>query len=135
MAAESYARIKGFPAIINVTAGPGAINAINGVFGAFVDSIPMIVISGQAKRETLICNSGLAELRQLGDQEVDIVRMVSGVCKQASVIQDPLAIADAIDDAFAEAASFNAIIKLRRTCTAFPASFSVIASDACVAAL
>ena len=105
MAAESYARIKGFPAIINVTAGPGAINAINGVFGAFVDSIPMIVISGQAKRETLICNSGLTELRQLGDQEVDIVRMVSGVCKQASVIQDPLAIADAIDDAFTEATS------------------------------
>ena len=105
IAAESYARVKGCPAIINVTAGPGAINAINGVFGAFVDSIPMIVVSGQAKRETLTCNSGLTGLRQLGDQEVDIVKMVSGVCKKASVIQEPLAIADEIDSAFLEATS------------------------------
>ena len=68
IAAESYARIKFYPAIVNVTAGPGSINAINGVFGAYVDSIPMIIISGQAKRETLVKNSGRPQLRQLGDQ-------------------------------------------------------------------
>ena len=56
MAAESYARINGVPAIVNVTAGPGSINAINGVFGAFVDSIPMIILSGQAKCATLAIN-------------------------------------------------------------------------------
>lgn len=105
IAAESYARILGRPAVVNVTAGPGGINAINGVFGAFVDSIPMVVVSGQAKRETLTINAGVPGLRQLGDQEVDIVRMVSGVCKRAIVVQDPQAIAEEIDHAFLEAIS------------------------------
>ena len=101
IAAESFARLTGRPAILNVTAGPGGINAINGVFGAFVDSIPMVIVSGQAKRETLTSNSGTPGLRQLGDQEVDIVRMVSGICKQALVIQDPLMIAETLDHCFA----------------------------------
>src|SRR5512147_2652328 len=51
MAAESYARITGKPAAVNVTTGPGGINALNGVHGAWVDSIPMIIISGQVKRD------------------------------------------------------------------------------------
>ena len=105
MAAESYARLTNRPAIVNVTAGPGSINAINGVFGAFVDSIPMVIVSGQAKRETLKANSGIINLRQLGDQEVDIVRMVSDVCKYSVLIQDPLSIADEIDYAFVKAIS------------------------------
>src|SRR5437660_8520433 len=54
MAAEGYARIREEPGIVNVTAGPGGINALNGVFGAWTDSIPMMVISGQVKRETLM---------------------------------------------------------------------------------
>src|SRR5208283_4353729 len=54
MAAEGYTRISGRPAVVNVTTGPGGINALNGVFGAFTDSIPMIVISGQVKRETAL---------------------------------------------------------------------------------
>ena len=58
MAAESYARIKFKPAILNVTAGPGGINAINGVFGSYVDSLPMIVISGQAKTSTMVSSYG-----------------------------------------------------------------------------
>ena len=52
MAAEGYARVTGQPGVINVTSGPGGINALNGVFGAWTDSIPMVVISGQVKRET-----------------------------------------------------------------------------------
>ena len=52
IAAEGYARISGKPAVVMTTSGPGAINALNGVYGAFTDSIPMIVISGQIKRET-----------------------------------------------------------------------------------
>ena len=83
MAAESYARISGMPAVVNVTAGPGSINAINGVFGAYVDSQPMIVISGQAKTETLTTSYPDLKLRQLGDQEVDIISMVKKVCKKA----------------------------------------------------
>lgn len=88
MAAESYFRLTNRLAAVNVTAGPGAINALNGVYGAHVDSMGMIVISGQAKWETLVRSTNLP-LRQLGDQEVDIVQMVSGITKYAVVIQDP----------------------------------------------
>ena len=103
ISAESFARIKSSPAIVNVTAGPGSINAINGVFGAYVDSIPMIIISGQAKRETLVKNSGSLTLRQLGDQEVDIVHMVSKVTKDSILIEDPSLVAQIIDNAFIKA--------------------------------
>jgi acetolactate synthase-1/2/3 large subunit len=81
MAAEGYARITGKPGILNVTTGPGSINALNGVFGAWTDSIPMLILSGQVKRETCMATYGLTDLRQLGDQEVDIVRMVKGITK------------------------------------------------------
>jgi acetolactate synthase-1/2/3 large subunit len=54
MAAEGYARIAGKPAVVNVTTGPGGINALNGVFGAWTDSVPMLVLSGQVKRETCL---------------------------------------------------------------------------------
>ena len=69
IAAEGYARISGSPAVVNVTSGPGAINALNGVFGAYTDSIPMIIVSGQVKTETLLERVGEIPLRQLGDQE------------------------------------------------------------------
>jgi acetolactate synthase I/II/III large subunit len=88
IAAESYARLSGRPAAVNVTTGPGGINALNGVYGAYVDSIPMVVVSGQVKRETLLASSSLP-LRQLGDQEVDIVSMASPVCKIATLLDDP----------------------------------------------
>ena len=105
MAAESYARIKFKPAILNVTAGPGGINAINGVFGSYVDSLPMIVISGQAKTSTMVSSYEDDNLRQLGDQEVDIVSMVSKVTKFAAVVRDPLSIAELIDKSFISAIS------------------------------
>jgi acetolactate synthase-1/2/3 large subunit len=90
MAAEAYARVAGKPAVVNVTAGPGGINALNGVFGAYTDSIPMIVVSGQVKRETLLRTHGLTgKLRQLGDQEVDIVSMARNITKYAVMIDDP----------------------------------------------
>src|SRR5262245_18813906 len=76
MAAESYARVSGRIGVINVTTGPGSINALNGVFGAWTDSIPMLILSGQVKRQTCMASYQLPGLRQLGDQEVDIVRMV-----------------------------------------------------------
>ena len=105
IAAESHGRINNFPSIVNVTAGPGAINTINGVFGAYVDSIPMIIISGQAKRATLVKNSGLPTLRQLGDQEVDIVNMVSKVTKEAILLEDPNKVAEIVDRAFLKSIS------------------------------
>jgi acetolactate synthase I/II/III large subunit len=93
MAAEGYARVTGKPGILNVTTGPGSINALNGVFGAWTDSIPMLILSGQVKRETCMATYGLTDLRQLGDQEVDIVRMVKGITKYSVLITDPESIA------------------------------------------
>jgi acetolactate synthase-1/2/3 large subunit len=89
MAAESYARVSGKVGVVSVTTGPGGINALNGVFGAFTDSIPMLIISGQVKRETCLSHYNLPNLRQLGDQEVDIIRMVQGITKYAVQVNDP----------------------------------------------
>ena len=94
MAADGYARLNGKPSCVNVTTGPGGINAINGVYGAFTDSVPMIVISGQVKRETL--NYQNSKLRQLGDQENNIVYMVNKITKFSYVLKNP----DYVDDVF-----------------------------------
>lgn len=88
MAAESYCRLSNRPAALNVTTGPGGVNALNGVYGAYVDSIAMVVVSGQVKRETCAPNFPMP-LRQLGDQEIDIVSMVRGITKYAVVLNDP----------------------------------------------
>jgi len=93
MAAEAYSRISGKLGVVNVTSGPGGINAMNGVFGAWVDSIPMLVVSGQVKRETCVGTYGLTgQLRQLGDQEADVIAMVKGITKYAQFVADPLKI-------------------------------------------
>jgi acetolactate synthase-1/2/3 large subunit len=88
MAAEGYARVCGQLGVVNVTTGPGAINALNGVFGAWTDSVPMLVLSGQVKRATCLASYEMPGLRQLGDQEVDIVRMVQGITKYAGLVTD-----------------------------------------------
>jgi acetolactate synthase-1/2/3 large subunit len=99
MAAEGYARIIGRPAILNVTTGPGAINSLNGVFGAFTDSIPMIVLAGQVKRETLRSTASAPRgLRQLGDQEADTMAMVASITKAQWLLTEPdhaIAVTDA----------------------------------------
>jgi acetolactate synthase-1/2/3 large subunit len=87
IAAESYSRASGRLAAVNVTTGPGGTNAITGVWGAWVDSIPMIVVSGQVKFETVVRSTELP-LRQLGDQEIDIVRVVSSMTKYAVMVTD-----------------------------------------------
>lgn len=88
MAAESEARLTGKPAIVNVTTGPGGINTLNGVYGAYTDSIPMIVLSGQVRYDTTLASTPLP-LRQLGDQEVDIISMVKPITKYAEMMTDP----------------------------------------------
>jgi len=89
MAAEGYARITGRPGVINVTTGPGGINSLNGVFGAWTDSIPMLILSGQVKRQTCMATAGTNGLRQLGDQEADIISMVKGITKYAVLVSEP----------------------------------------------
>ncbi len=100
MAAEGYARISGTPGVINVTTGPGGINALNGVFGAWTDSVPMLILSGQVKRETCLSSYDLPGLRQLGDQEADMVGMVRGITKYAEMVTDPRCIRHQLERAW-----------------------------------
>ena len=100
MAAEGYARLSGMPGVVNVTTGPGGINALNGVFGAWTDSIPMLIISGQVKRETCMAGKHLPGLRQLGDQEADIVAMARPITKYCETVLDPADIAWHLDQAW-----------------------------------
>ena len=88
MAAEGFARINNKPAVVNVTSGPGGINALNGVFGAYTDSIPMLVISGQVKNETLVRTYFDKNLRQLGDQEANIEEIAKPICKKIYGIKE-----------------------------------------------
>jgi acetolactate synthase I/II/III large subunit len=87
--AEGYARVTGRPALVSVTTGPGGVNALTGVYGAWTDSIPMLIVSGQVKRETLVASYDIPTLRQLGDQEIDIIRMVRGITKYCALVTDP----------------------------------------------
>lgn len=87
MGAEAYFRVDNKMAAVCVTSGPGALNALNGVAGAYVDSIPMLVFSGQAKTALTVNNSGL-NLRILGIQEVDVVSAVNKMTKYSEMIMD-----------------------------------------------
>lgn len=93
IAAEGYTRMTGELAAVCVTSGPGGTNAITGVMGGFLDSIPMFVLSGQVKRETTIHACPDLNLRQLGDQEFDIVRSVANMTKYAVMVMEPEQIA------------------------------------------
>ena len=86
MAAEGYARQSGMPGVINVTTGPGGTNALTGVMGAWLDSVPMIIISGQIKRATMITSCPNLKLRQLGDQEYNIVDAARPMTKLAKTV-------------------------------------------------
>jgi acetolactate synthase-1/2/3 large subunit len=91
MGAEAYFRLTNRLAIVNVTSGPGGTNTITGVYGAYVDSIGMLVLSGQVKYETTVRSTGLA-LRQYGDQELDIEPLVRPVTKYCEMVTDPASI-------------------------------------------
>ncbi|MDD3412682.1 MAG: thiamine pyrophosphate-binding protein [Lachnospiraceae bacterium] len=88
IAAEGYTRDTGKVAAVCVTSGPGGTNAITGVLGGWLDSIPMFILSGQVKRETTIWSTEVP-LRQLGDQEFNIVDSVSAMTKYAVMITEP----------------------------------------------
>lgn len=88
IAAEGYTRLTGKLALVCVTSGPGGTNAITGVLGGWLDSIPMFVISGQVKRETTTWATEVP-LRQLGDQEYPIVASVRPMTKYAHMVTEP----------------------------------------------
>lgn len=93
IAAEGYTRMTGKLAAVCVTSGPGGTNAITGVMGGWLDSIPMFVLSGQVKRETTIWSCPELGLRQLGDQEFDIINSVSNMTKYAVMLTNPKEVA------------------------------------------
>lgn len=87
MAAEAYARIHNQIAAVCVTTGPGAANAVTGVVCGWMDSIPMLVLSGQARYETTVYASGL-KLRTCGIQEFDIIGSVGNMTKYCELVTD-----------------------------------------------
>ena len=97
--AEAYYRYSNKLPVVNVTSGPGGTNAITGVYGAFVDSIGMVVLSGQVKWETTVRSTGL-KLRQYGDQELDIEELVRPVTKYCFMVTDPQSIRYHLEKAF-----------------------------------
>lgn len=91
MAAEGYARLNQSLAVVCVTTGPGGTNAITGVLGQWLDSIPVLYISGQVRYDTTVTSTGLP-LRQLGDQEANIIELIKPITKYAVMVTDPLSI-------------------------------------------
>ena len=100
IAAEGYYRASGRLPVVSVTTGPGGTNALTGVIGAWLDSIPMIVISGQVKFSTTIASCPEVPLRQLGDQEINIIDIVRPVVKYAKMVVEPAQIADELEKAY-----------------------------------
>lgn len=100
IAAESYGQHTNNIGVVLVTSGPGATNAITGVTAGWIDSTPMFVISGQAKRSDLIGETGV---RQMGSQEVQIVEMVKPITKYAVQILEPMEIKYHLEKAYYEA--------------------------------
>ena len=104
MAAEAYARLNNKMAVLCVTTGPGGTNAITGVVGGWLDSIPMFVLSGQVRYDTTArYNEQFTEgykLRSVGDQEFDITKSVSCMCKYAVMLEDPKKIRFVLEKAF-----------------------------------
>lgn len=103
IAAEGYARINQTLAVVNVTTGPGGLNCLNGVFGQWTDSVPVLYISGQVKYTTTMSSCPDLPLRQLGDQEVDIISCVKPLTKYAKMVTDPNEIKYHLDKAIYEA--------------------------------
>ena len=101
IAGEGYYRACGHLAVTCVTTGPGGTNAITGVLGQYLDSIPGLYISGQIKTSTYKHTYPYLNLRQLGDQEADIVSMVTPITKYAKTIYNPLDVKYELDKAIA----------------------------------
>ncbi len=90
-AAEGYARSTGKPGVVLVTSGPGATNAVTGIADAFMDSIPMVVITGQVPT-TVIGSDAF--------QEADTVGITRHCCKHNYLVKDPAELAAVLDEAF-----------------------------------
>lgn len=102
MCADAYGRIKNKPAIALVTAGPGSVNAMNGVVGAYTDSSPMIVLSGQANL-SFVKYEEKTNIRQYGIQGINIKSMVDGFVKYFKTVDDLSKLTVILETAWREA--------------------------------
>ena len=89
IAAEGYARYGQKLAVVNVTTGPGGLNAVGGLLGCWTDSAPVLFISGQVKSSTSMASYPDFPLRQLGDQEADIISVVKPLVKYCATVREP----------------------------------------------
>ena len=89
MMAEAYARINENLGVAYVTTGPGGTNAVSGLAEAWVDSAPILIISGQVQRNHTTYNAGIEGLRTFGTQELNIIEIVKPLTKYAEMINDP----------------------------------------------
>ncbi|MEI0510589.1 thiamine pyrophosphate-binding protein [Brachyspira intermedia] len=105
MMAEGYARVNNDLSVVNVTTGPGGLNTLSGLFGQWTDSVPVLYISGQVKFETTIYSCKEIHLRQLGDQEADIISAVKPFTKYSFMVTDPYTIKYHLDKAIYLAAT------------------------------
>lgn len=99
IAAEAYARLNGMGVCV-VTTGPGGTNTLTGIAGAWLDSIPMLAIAGQVNVKTTVAGTNSKGLRQLGDQELNLVDIAKPITKYAVTVQDPLEIRYHLEKAF-----------------------------------
>ena len=102
IATEAYAQYSNDLGVSLVTTGPGGLNTLTGVGGGWIDSTPMLVISGQAKREDMLTGRGV---RQMGIQEIDIISVVSPITKYAVTVMEPENIKYHLQKAVYEASS------------------------------
>ena len=104
IAAEAYARIDNKIALVCVTTGPGGTNALTGVVGGWLDSIPMMIISGQVRYDTTARYTSQFldgyPIRAVGDQEYDIVKSVEPMTKYAVMVEDPMQIRYVLEKAY-----------------------------------
>lgn len=96
LAAESYAKLTGKPGVVFISSGSSGTSALTGVANAWIDSTPLVIISGQSRPSELGL-PGEQPLRQLANKELDIVNIVRSITKHAAVIRDPITIREELD--------------------------------------
>src|SRR5690242_7987923 len=100
VSAEGYARVTGGVGVCLATVGPGAANAVSGIMGAWADSIPLLVLSGQVRRDLIADHD---KVRQIGPQEGNAVPMATPVTKYAATVREPEMVRYELERAWYEA--------------------------------
>ena len=95
--AEAYAQYNNTPGVCLVTAGPGGTNTVTGVASAWLDSIPIIFLSGQVQSKDINKDK---KVRQIGFQEIDMPSIVKSITKYSTTVLDPYDIKKVLEEAW-----------------------------------